>query len=109
YPGDLERFKRMSIIEEGNVKQVRMANLVIVGSHAVNGVSALHSNLLKDGLFHDFHEFYPGKFSNKTNGITPRRWLKQCNPSLGELITRNIGGGWPRKLSELDKLVPLAD
>lgn len=109
YPDDLERMKRMSIIEEGNVKQVRMANLAIVGSHAVNGVSALHSQILKDGLFRDFHEFYPGKFSNKTNGITPRRWLKQCNPSLGELITRNIGGGWPRNLSELDKLVPLAD
>jgi starch phosphorylase len=102
------RARRMSIIEEGDDPRVRMAALAIVGSHSVNGVAALHSDILKKELFKDFYEFWPQKFNNKTNGITQRRWLLKCNPPLSKLITDNIGDGWVTDLYELKKLVPLA-
>ncbi len=109
WPGDTERLTRMSIIEEGHDKQVRMAYLAIVGSFSVNGVAALHSQLLKDGLFNDFYQLWPNKFNNKTNGVTPRRWLAACNPELAELITKTIGDGWVTDLSQLEKLKPHAE
>ncbi|WP_420267006.1 glycogen/starch/alpha-glucan phosphorylase [Candidatus Magnetominusculus dajiuhuensis] len=109
YPGDAGRLGRMSIIEEGDEKKVRMANLSIVGSRSVNGVSALHSEIIKNELFRDFYDYWPKKFNNKTNGITQRRWLRLCNPALSELITEHIGDGWVRDLYELKKLIPLAD
>jgi len=107
-PGDEERVRRMSIIAEGHEKQVRMANLAIVGSFSVNGVSALHSRILAEKIFADFAEFFPGKFNNKTNGITPRRWLLGCNPGLSALITSRIGDGWVTDLDLLENLAPLA-
>ena len=109
YPGDAEKKRSMSLIEEGDVQRVRMANLAVVGSHSVNGVAALHTELLKKHLFHDFDEFYPGKFNNKTNGITPRRWLQAANPRLSELISSKIGTAWITDLDELRKLEPWAD
>ena len=109
WPGDGERVARMSLIEEGHEKQVRMAYLAIVGSFSVNGVAELHSKLLKEGLFKDFFELWPNKFNNKTNGVTPRRWLAGCNPELAELITETIGDAWITDLSELTKLRPYAD
>ncbi len=109
WPGDFERLGRMSIIEEGHGKQVRMAYLAIVGSFSVNGVAELHSQLLKDGLFSDFYQLWPEKFNNKTNGVTPRRWLASCNPELAALITDTIGDGWITDLSELEKLKPYAE
>jgi starch phosphorylase len=109
WPGDGERLSRMSIIEEGSDKQVRMAYLAIVGSYSVNGVAELHSQLLQQGLFKDFYELWPQKFNNKTNGVTPRRWLAACNPELAELITQTIGDGWLTDLSQLAKLKPYAD
>ncbi|QSA95602.1 glycogen/starch/alpha-glucan phosphorylase [Methylococcus sp. EFPC2] len=109
WPGDLDRIARMSLIEEGDEQQVRMAYLAIVGSFSVNGVAELHSNLLQQGLFRDFHELWPHKFNNKTNGITPRRWLAWCNPDLAALITATIGDRWITDLSELGKLAPYAD
>ncbi|HUV07122.1 MAG TPA: glycogen/starch/alpha-glucan family phosphorylase, partial [Spirochaetia bacterium] len=90
-------------------KRIRMANLAIVGSHSVNGVSALHTEILKASIFRDFYEFWPKKFNNKTNGITQRRWLKLCNPGLSGLISRHIGDKWITDLFELKKLIPLAD
>ncbi|MCP4295007.1 MAG: glycogen/starch/alpha-glucan phosphorylase, partial [Proteobacteria bacterium] len=104
YPGDFQLRERMSIIEEYGTKQVRMAHLAIVGSFSVNGVAALHSKLLKEGIFNDFYQFWPEKFNNKTNGITPRRWLKKANPMLSDLITEKIGNRWVRDLSELKNL-----
>ncbi|MBU2572293.1 MAG: glycogen/starch/alpha-glucan phosphorylase [Gammaproteobacteria bacterium] len=109
WPGDLDRMRRMSIIEEGAEKQVRMAYLAIVGSYSVNGVAELHSKLLQEGLFKDFYELWPSKFNNKTNGVTPRRWLAGCNPALAELITETIGDAWITDLSELQKLKPYAE
>ncbi len=109
WPNDVERLRRMSLIEEGQDKRVRMANLAIVGSHAVNGVAALHSDIIKRITFKDFAEMFPDRFTNKTNGVTPRRWLLQCNPQLATLITKHVGAGWPRDLDLLEKLVPLAD
>jgi len=109
WPGDSEKQARMSLIEEGHEKQVRMAYLAIVGSFSVNGVAELHSQLLKEGLFKDFYELWPEKFNNKTNGVTPRRWLAGCNPELAELITETIGEAWITDLSELEKLRPYAD
>ncbi|TRW92158.1 glycogen/starch/alpha-glucan phosphorylase [Candidatus Methylobacter oryzae] len=109
WPGDTGRLTRMSIIEEGNEQYVRMAYLAIVGSYSVNGVAALHSKLLQQGLFRDFYEFWPEKFNNKTNGVTPRRWLAACNPQLAELITETIGDGWLTDLSLLKKLEPYAE
>jgi starch phosphorylase len=104
WPGDRERISRMSLIEEGGEQHVRMAYLAIVGSYSVNGVAALHSKLLQQGLFNDFYELWPEKFNNKTNGVTPRRWLAGCNPELAGLITETIGDGWIRDLSLLKKL-----
>jgi len=109
FPGDDERVRRMSIIEEGEEKRVRMAQLAIVGSHAVNGVAQLHTQILKDELFRDFYELWPNKFSNKTNGITPRRWLAGCNRGLAGLISEHIGSGWTSDLDQLRQLEPLAD
>ena len=109
YPGDGLRRSRMSIIAEGPERRVRMAHLAIVGSHSVNGVAALHTQILKDRLFSDFHQFYPGKFKNITNGVTPRRWLLQANPALSGLITKAIGPEWILDLSKLKELIPLAD
>lgn len=108
FPGDLDRIRRMSLIEEGNDKKVRMAHLAIVGSHSVNGVAELHTHILKTDLFKDFFEMYPQRFHNKTNGITQRRWLRKCNPRLSELISRHIGETWITDLSQLKKLIPFA-
>ena len=109
FPGDDARARRMSLIEEGPEQKVRMAHLAIVGSAHVNGVSALHSRILRERLFKDFAEMYPGKFGNQTNGITPRRWLRKCNAPLSEIVSSRIGEGWVTKLPELAKLAPAAD
>lgn len=109
WPGDVEKKRALSLIEEGGTQMVRMANLSVVGSHSVNGVAALHTQLLKSELFPEFDALYPGKFNNKTNGITPRRWLLACNPRLSELITSKIGHGWERDLDRLRGLEPFAD
>ncbi len=108
FPEDHDRLRRMSLIEEGGEKQVRMAHLAVVGSHSVNGVAKLHSELLTETLFKDFHELWPSKFNNKTNGITQRRWLLKSNPSLASLITRRIGDGWIKNLHQLRKLEKFA-
>ncbi|MBC8247676.1 MAG: glycogen/starch/alpha-glucan phosphorylase, partial [Deltaproteobacteria bacterium] len=104
FPGDMERRQRMSIIEEGDCKQVRMAHLAIVGSFSVNGVAELHSKLLKEGIFSDFYQWQPKKFNNKTNGITPRRWLKNANPGLSDLISSKIGDDWVKDLEKIKAL-----
>ncbi|MBF0386983.1 MAG: glycogen/starch/alpha-glucan phosphorylase [Candidatus Omnitrophica bacterium] len=104
FPGDADRLRRMSIIEEGSPKKARMAYLAIVGSFSVNGVSALHSQLLQSVLFRDFNEMFPGRFNNKTNGITPRRWLLKANPRLADLITETIGDKWVTNLDLLQRL-----
>ena len=109
YPGDMDKMSRMSIIEEGYPKKVRMAYLAIVGSHSVNGVAALHTQLLKDKVFKDFHQFYPDKLNSKTNGITPRRWLLKSNPELSALINDTIGSGWETDLDKLRELEPFVD
>jgi len=101
FPDDLDRMRRMSMVEEDGEKRINMAHLSIVGSHAVNGVAAIHSQILKDSLFHDFYEMDPKKFQNKTNGITPRRWLLLCNPGLSDLIAEKIGDEWPVHLDQL--------
>jgi len=108
-PGDGDRRRRMSIIEEGPVKQVRMAHLAVVGSHSVNGVAALHSELIKTQLLPDFAALWPERFNNKTNGVTPRRWLLLANPRLATAITRRIGDGWARDLDELAGLAAFVD
>ena len=104
FPDDHDRLRRMSLIEECHEKQVRMAHLAVVGSHSINGVAHLHSELLKETLFKDFYELWPAKFNNKTNGITQRRWLLKSNPSLAALITKRIGEGWVKNLFQLKKL-----
>lgn len=104
WPGDLDRMRRMSLIEEEGGKRVNMAHLSIVGSHAVNGVARLHSEIIKNDLFKDFYELSPEKFQNKTNGITPRRWLLLCNPGLSDLISDKIGDEWAVHLDQLQKL-----
>ena len=109
WPGDTDKKRTLSLIEEGHEQMVRMAHLSVVGSHTVNGVAALHTQLLKEQLFPEFNALYPNKFQNKTNGITPRRWLVACNPRLSDLICRHIGHGWERDLDKLRKLEPLAD
>lgn len=109
YAGDQGRVARMSIIEEGATKHVRMANLAIVGSHSTNGVAAIHTELLKSHVVPDFAEMFPERFNNKTNGVTPRRWLLVANPSLAGVITEAIGDGWIADLSQIAKLKPLAD
>jgi len=107
WPGDVGKLERMSLFEENNIKQVRMANLAIVGSHAVNGVAEVHSELVKTKLVPDFYEFWPEKFQNKTNGVTPRRWLGLCNAGLTKLIVDSIGEHWITDLDELRALEPL--
>lgn len=109
YPGDEERVRTLSIIEEGEEKNIRMANLAIVGSHSINGVAALHTEILKKDVFKEFYDFWPEKFNNKTNGITQRRWLKLCNPGLSELISEKIGENWITNLAELKKLEKFVD
>ena len=109
WPGDNERIKRMSLIVEGTEPRIRMAYLAIVGSFSVNGVAELHSKLLREGLFRDFADLWPAKFNNKTNGVTPRRWLAACNPRLAALITERIGEDWVTDLSRLQKLTEWAD
>jgi len=109
WPGDSERVKRMSLIQEGGEPMIRMAYLAIVGSSSVNGVAALHSKLLTEGLFRDFAELWPDKFNNKTNGVTQRRWLAACNPGLSELINSKIGAGWITELTELKQLEKFAN
>jgi starch phosphorylase len=109
YPGDGERAARLSLIDELGPRYVRMAHLTCAGSHSINGVAALHSELLKQSVLRDFYELWPEKFSNKTNGVTPRRFLVLCNPGLTRLISRRIGEEWPKELEQLRKLEPLAE
>ncbi|MGB5163816.1 MAG: glycogen/starch/alpha-glucan phosphorylase [Woeseiaceae bacterium] len=109
WPGDNDRIRRMSLIQEGSEPMIRMAYLAIVGSYSVNGVAALHSRLLREGLFSDFAELWPERFNNKTNGVTQRRWLAACNPGLSALISDRIGDGWKTELSELAGISDLAD
>jgi starch phosphorylase len=109
YPGDEGRVSRVSLIEEGAVRKVRMANLAIVGSHSTNGVAALHSTLLRTTTVKDLAEIFPQRFNNKTNGVTPRRWLLLCNPPLARTITDAIGDGWITDLNQLSRLKPLAE
>src|SRR6266568_9675588 len=109
FPGEDGRVVRTSLIEEGPTKHVRMANLAIVGSHSTNGVAAIHSRLLRTMTVKDLAETFPERFSNKTNGVTPRRWLLMSNPALSQTITDAIGDGWMTDLSQLKKLKPLAD
>ncbi|WP_225411036.1 glycogen/starch/alpha-glucan phosphorylase [Stigmatella hybrida] len=104
YPFDQERMQRMSLVEEGHEKMIRMAHLAVVGSHSVNGVAALHTDLLRRDVLTDFAAMYPERFNNKTNGVTPRRWLTWCNPRLSKLITSRIGHGWETDLDKLRKL-----
>ena len=109
FPGDEGRVQRVSLVEEGAERKIRMANLAIVGSHSTNGVAAIHSRLLRTTTVKDLAEIYPERFSNKTNGVTPRRWLLMANPALACTITAAIGDGWMTDLSQLSKLKPLAD
>jgi starch phosphorylase len=107
--GDDDRIRRMSIIDEDGERYVRMAHLACVGSHAINGVAELHTELLKRDVLKDFNDLWPSKFSNKTNGVTPRRWMALSNPRLSSLITEHIGDGWIKDLAELERLEPLAE
>jgi starch phosphorylase len=109
FPGDMELLRRTSLIDESHGKRVRMAHLATVGSHKVNGVAALHTRLMKNSIFADFHRLYPERIINITNGITPRRWLNLANPGLSSLICSRIGGGWITDLDTLNQLTPLAD
>jgi starch phosphorylase len=104
YPEDQGKLTRLSLIEEGDDQHVRMAHLACVGSHSINGVAALHTQLLKQDVLRDFYELWPEKFNNKTNGITPRRWLLLANPDLAQLITEKIGQGWVKHLEDLKQL-----
>ena len=109
FPGEEGRVVRTSLIEEGPTKHVRMANLAIVGSHSTNGVAAIHSALLRSTTVKDLAEMFPERFSNKTNGVTPRRWLLLANPALARIVTEAIGDGWMTDLGQLGRLKPLAD
>ncbi len=109
FPGDEGRVARTSLVEEGAPRRIRMAHLAIAGTHSTNGVAAIHSELLRTRTVKDLAELYPERFSNKTNGVTPRRWLRLCNPALSAVITGAIGDGWVRDLSQLGRLRPLAD
>jgi len=109
YPGDENLVSRVSLIEEGAVRKVRMANLAIVGSHSTNGVAAIHSQLLRTTTVKDLAAIFPERFNNKTNGVTPRRWLRLCNPPLACAITDAIGDPWITDLSQLSRLKPLAE
>ena len=109
WPGNNAIKQKLSIIEEGNEKMIRMGNLSVIGSFAVNGVAEIHSSLVKKNLFPEFHEMWPNKLTNVTNGITPRRWLKACNPKLSALIDEKIGNDWPLHLEKLEQLSQFAD
>jgi starch phosphorylase len=109
FPGDEGRVSRISLVEEGAERKIRMANLAIVGSHSTNGVAAIHSDLLRQVTVSDLAELFPERFSNKTNGVTPRRWLLLANPGLSETITAAIGEGWKTELDQVRRLTPLAD
>jgi len=109
FPGDNNMRQRMSIIGEEGGKRVRMAHLAVIGSHKVNGVAQLHTELMKQTIFADFDRYFPGKIINLTNGITPRRWLNLANPRLAALISSRIGSGWIRDLDQLRRLIPLAE
>ena len=109
YPGNIEKLRRMSLIDENGERYVRMANLCLVGTSSVNGVAKLHTKILKENLFKDFYELWPEKFHNVTNGITPRRWLLKANPMLSQLITESIGDGWITHLDQLKELEKFAD
>jgi starch phosphorylase len=109
FPGDEGRIERVSLVEETSPRKIRMANLAIVGSHSTNGVAAIHSSLLRATTVRDFFEIFPERFNNKTNGVTPRRWLLLANPALAGAITDAIGDGWISDLSQLSRLRPLVD
>jgi glycogen phosphorylase len=109
FPGDEGRVERVSLVEEGNQRKIRMANLAIVGSHSTNGVAAVHSKLLRTTTVKDLAEMFPERFNNKTNGVTPRRWLLEANPTLARSITQVIGEGWTTDLSQLHELKPFAE
>jgi starch phosphorylase len=109
YPGDTDLLRRMSIIQEDGERRIRMAHLAVVGSHKVNGVAKLHTQLMKESTFADFHRFYPDRFVSITNGITPRRWLNQANPRLSGLISSRIGQKWITDLDQHQQLIPLAE
>ncbi|XP_066451893.1 glycogen phosphorylase, brain form [Eleutherodactylus coqui] len=109
FPGDVERLRKMSIIEEGDCKRINMAHLCVIGSHAVNGVARIHSEIVKHSVFKDFYDIEPDKFQNKTNGITPRRWLMLCNPGLADIIAEKIGEDFVTDLSQLRKLLDFVD
>jgi starch phosphorylase len=109
YPGDVDLIRRVSVIDESDGKKIRMSHLAIVGSHKINGVAGLHSELMKTTIFRDFARIYPHRFMNITNGVTPRRWLHQANPALSELITEVIGPHWIRDFRDIKQLEPFAD
>ena len=109
FPSDAGRVEPISLIEAGAERKIRMANLAIVGSHSTNGVAAIHSELLRTTTVKDLAEMFPERFNNKTNGVTPRRWLRLANPALAGTITKAIGAGWMTDLSQLRQLKPLAD
>ncbi|MCL4104598.1 UNVERIFIED_CONTAM: hypothetical protein GTU68_004552 [Idotea baltica] len=109
WPGEVEKARVLSLFDENNPKSLRMAHLSVLGSSSTNGVAAMHTRLLKSKLFPEFNEIFPNRFNNKTNGITPRRWLRACNPELSNLITRKIGDGWVRDLDQLMGLEKFAD
>ena len=109
FPGDEELVRRVSLIDEDGERYVRMAHLASLGSHAINGVAELHTELLKSDVLHDFYQLTPQKFSNKTNGVTPRRWMVLSNPGLAALLTARLGPGWIHDLDKLRRLEPLAD
>ena len=109
FPGDESRVERVSVVEDGGQRKVRMANLAIVGSHSTNGVAGIHSQLLRTTTVKELAELFPERFNNKTNGVTPRRWLLLANPTLAQAITNAIGDGWIRDLDQLKKIAPLAD
>ena len=109
YPGDPDLWQRMSLIDDSHGRRIRMAHLAVVGSHKVNGVAAIHTRLMKETIFADFHRMWPDKIVNMTNGVTPRRWLNQANPALSRLITSHLGKGWLKDLDQLRQLTPLAN
>ncbi|MBI5462823.1 MAG: glycogen/starch/alpha-glucan phosphorylase [Gammaproteobacteria bacterium] len=109
YPGDTERMRRMSLIDERGTRRVRMAHLAIVGSHKVNGVSQIHTDLMRDTIFKDFDQCYPDRIINITNGVTPRRWVNQANPGLSKLVSSRIRHDWIGDLGEIEQLAPFAD
>jgi starch phosphorylase len=109
WPGDMEKQRQLSIIEEGYNPQIRMAYLAIIASHSVNGVAALHTELLKQGLFNGFYQLWPDKFNNKTNGVTPRRWLSHCNPGLNMLLSDHLGTDWIDDLDQIAGIEKLAN